>query len=150
MFLFFNGFWYNYEIGRRLHSMDRTSYSYSHYLGLTGPTPYGELDSFLTVRTLNNDTDLTYLTLGLTDGRFAQFKGFGLRAFDYSPDIHNLAFPGRHLRGAMLESPAFDKRIDYTIFWGREGGGRYGGLSPSLTESKDSLTGLKAVCNELF
>lgn len=131
--------WYSYEIGKRYHSMDRTSYSYSHYLGLTGATPYGQLNSFLTIRNLKNEADLTYLTLGITDGRFAQFRGFELRTFDFSPDIHNLIFPGRQLRGVMLESPAFNKKIDYTVFWGREGGGRYGGLSPGLAEGKHSF-----------
>lgn len=131
--------WSYYEMGRRLYSLDRTSYSYRHYLGLTGPSPYGNLDSFLTVQALKEHTDLTYFTLGLTEGRFGPFEGFELRSFDYSPDIYNLAYAGRQLRGVMLASPAFEKKVDYTIFWGRESYSRYGPLSPGLAESEHSF-----------
>ncbi|MFA5276402.1 MAG: hypothetical protein WC417_05875, partial [Candidatus Omnitrophota bacterium] len=33
------------------------------------------------------------------------------------------------LRGVYLYSPAFDHKLNYTIFWGRDNGGRYGTLS---------------------
>ncbi|MFH1578357.1 MAG: SdrD B-like domain-containing protein [Candidatus Omnitrophota bacterium] len=135
--------WYSYESGRRLDSLDRTSYSYRHYLSLRGPTPYGELDSALSVRALKEDIDLTFFSLGLTEGKLGLFKDFEFRIFDYTPSIYNLALSGRQLRGAMLSSPAIDRKIDYTVFWGREGGGRYGDLSPGLAKNKDSfLTGI--------
>lgn len=131
--------WSSYEIGRRLDSLERASYSYRHYLGLSGPTPYGNLDSYLTLSSLKQSTDLTYFTMGLTEARLGQFEDFQLRGFDYSPDIYNLIFGGRQLRGLTLSSPAFNNKIDYEIFWGRESGGRYGGLSPGLSESKNSF-----------
>jgi len=130
--------WSLYEIGRRLNSLERTSYYYNHWLNLTGETPYGNLDSNASIRSLKETTDLTYFSLGLEQGRIGPFKNFTLRTFDYTPPVTNLAFSGVTLRGAMLESPAFNNKIDYTLFGGREGGGRYGNLSPGLAETKDS------------
>ncbi len=135
--------WYLYRQGRRIETLKRTSYSYFHFLRLDGPTPYGNLDSVINVRRLKTSTDLTYLTLGLKDGRFGPFENFHLRGFDYSLGFSNLSFGGATLRGILLESPAFDERLNYSVFWGREGGGRYGRLSPGLPKIKDSfLSGL--------
>lgn len=126
-------------------NLKRTSYSYGHYLYLSGTTPYGDLDSSVSVRKLKTSTDLTYLTFGLTKGKIGPFEDFTLRGIDFSPSITNLEFTSPTLRGVMLQSPAFNKTIDYTLFWGREGGGRFGGLSPGLSKTKHSfLTGLKA------
>ena len=134
---------YLHERGRRWETLERISCSHSHRLRLDGPTPYGDLDSALEVRGLRASTDLTYFTLGLTEGRFGRFRDFSLRGFDYSPGFFNLSFGGAALRGVMLRSPAFDRKVDYCVFWGREGGGRYGGLSPGLAEVRDSfLSGL--------
>lgn len=128
-----------FEKGRRAYSLARQSYSYNHILSLDGQTPFGNLSSNLGVRSSSITTDLSYITLGLTEGRFGQFKDFTLRALDYTPAFNNLTFNTAYLRGIMLESSAFNKKIDYTIFWGREGGGRYGNLSPGLGKIKDSF-----------
>ena len=131
--------WSSYESGRRIDSLERTSYSYGHYLTLTGPTPYGDIDSSASVRKLQENTDLTYFTLGLTNGKIGPFEGFSLRGADLSPPITNLQFSAPTLRGVMLQSPAFDKTVSYTLFWGREGGGKYGSLSPGLNKTKHSF-----------
>ena len=132
--------WNSFEQGRGLRALQRQSYTWSHNLGLTGSTPYGNLDSNLIVRSLSQTTDLTYYTVGLTNGVWGNLKDFSLRGFDYSPSFSNLVFPGSsNLRGIMLSSPAFNHLVDYTVFWGREGGGRYGNLSPGLTLPKDSF-----------
>lgn len=131
--------WSSYETGRRLDSLERVSYYWTHWLELSGPTPYGNFDSSASLRALKGNTNLSYVTLGLEEGNIGPFKGFSLRGFDYWPGVSNLAFSGVNLRGAMLESPAFNKKIDYTAFWGREGGGRYGGLSPGLVKTRDSF-----------
>ncbi len=122
--------WYSYESGRRLSTVDRSgSYSWIHNLRLDGATPYGLLDSSVTVRTLNTSTDMTYITAGLTDGQLGDFRGFNFRAGDYNPYFNNLAVSGIDLRGVYFNSPAFDKKLNYTVFWGRENGGRFGTLS---------------------
>lgn len=131
--------WSSYETGRRIKTLERSSYSWNHGLGLTGETPYGNLDSAASIRSLQTTTDLTYFTLGLTNGKAGPFRDFSLRGFDYSPNFSNLASPGENLRGAMLSSPAFDRKLNYTTFWGRESGGRYGGLSPSLLKASHSF-----------
>lgn len=131
--------WASYESGRRINKLKRSSYSWAHDLTLSGETPYGNLDATTSINSLATTTDLSYVTLGLTEGKFGPFIGFRIRGFDYSPGFSNLAFPGVPLRGAMLYSPAFQGKLDYTGFWGREGGGRYGRLSPSLSKTKDSF-----------
>jgi hypothetical protein len=131
--------WISLYTGRRWNSLDRSSYLYSHSLSLNGPTPYGDIDSVATIRTNNIITDLTYFTFGLTNGQIGPFKGFSLRGFDFSPSFSNFAFPGATLRGGMLTAAAFNNKLNYTAFWGREGGGRYGNLSPSLGKIKNSF-----------
>lgn len=131
--------WNSYETGHGVRALRRNSYAWSHDLALNGPTPYGDLDSKMTFRRLNTSSDLTYFTVGLINGRYGSFKDFGIRLFDFYPLFSNLTFPGETLRGAMVSSPAFNKKLDYTVFWGREGGGRYGNLSPGLNKTKNSF-----------
>ena len=122
--------WYSYYTGRRLKTVERNgTYSWIHNLRMDGATPYGLLDSAVTVRSMSTTTDMTYITAGLTNGKIGDFKGFNLRAGDFSPNFYNLAIPGPDLRGVYFYSPAFDNKLDYSIFWGRENGGRYGTLS---------------------
>lgn len=128
--------WSSFEKGRRLDELERQSYSYRHNLMLKGSTPYGNLDSSITVQSLRTTRDLTYATIGLVGGQFGPFSKFNLRGIDFSPYFSNLVFSGSSLRGVMLESPAFDAKLRYITFWGREGGGRYGALSPGLTKIK--------------
>lgn len=135
--------WSSFETGRRLYSLKRQYYSWTHNLTLRGETPYGILDSGLAVSAVKTSTDLTYLTIGLEKGKIGSFKDFSLRALDFTPVISNLSFSSGNLRGVTFESPAFNQKIDYTLFWGREGGGRYAGLSPGLQKIRNSfLSGL--------
>lgn len=133
--------WSSFETGRRIRSLKRSNYSWGHSLGILGdtPTPYGKVNANATVRRAETTTDLTYLSLNLTEGQFGPFKGFTLRGFDYSLPFSNLAVSTSGLRGVMLNSPAFNEKLDYTVFWGREGGGRYGNLSPGLVKIKHSF-----------
>jgi len=133
--------WASFETGRRLRkdALNRTSYAWTHSLGVTGQTPYGFFDSSMTARSNSLNTDLTYYTIGLTNGQYGILKNFSLRAFDYSLPFANLAFSGAQLRGVTFNTPLFNKKLDYTLFWGREGGGRYGNLSPSLSKTKNSF-----------
>jgi hypothetical protein len=132
--------WTEFASGRRIENLERSSYNWLHNLSLTGETPYGDFDSSASVRRdATTNTDLTAFTIGLTEGQLGPFKGFTLRGFDFYPDFSNLAFPAETLRGVMLNSPAFENKLDYTAFWGREGGGRFGNLSPSLAKIKNSF-----------
>jgi len=134
--------WYSYYTGRRLETIERNgSYSWIHNLRMDGATPYGLLDSAVTVRSLPTTTDMTYITAGLTNGQLGDFKGFNIRAGDYNPYFNNLAMPGADLRGAYFYSPAFNNKLDYTVFWGRENGGRYGTLAADSYKSQHSFLG---------
>ncbi|MGE5308558.1 MAG: SdrD B-like domain-containing protein [Deltaproteobacteria bacterium] len=144
-----------FDTGPSFGPLDRTSYSWSHWLQLNGPTPYGDLDAATSVQTNTVDTSMTYATIGLTNGTYEDFRDFNIRLIDYAPLISNLAFSSSSLRGAMFNSKAFDKTVDYTVFWGQEGGGKYWGLSPGLTKTRDSyLEGFefnyKPVTNQLY
>ncbi|MDO8662463.1 MAG: SdrD B-like domain-containing protein [Candidatus Omnitrophota bacterium] len=138
--------WSTYATGARWAALKRSNYYYIHNLGLAGETPYGNLDSSLAVNRYNSLTELTHYTLGLTNGKFGDFKDFTLRAFDFfdiPPDFSNLAFPGIPLRGAMLASPAFNNKLNYTVFSGKENWSGFAGLSPALNqERKAYLEGL--------
>jgi hypothetical protein len=131
--------WSEFEIGKKMDDLKRTSYNWNHWLSLMGQTPYGDFDTQASVRTFQDYTDLTYFTVGLEKGKLGGFKDFAVRAFDFAPDISNLVFSSPSLRGVMLSSPAFENKLDYTAFWGREGGGKYGGLSPGLNDVQDSF-----------
>lgn len=136
--------WYSYYTGRRLETIQRTgSYSWIHNLRMNGATPYGLLDAAIIERTLATSTDMTYISAGLTNGKLGDFKGFNLRAGDYNPYFNNLAIPGADLRGVYFYSPAFNNKLDYAIFWGRENGGRYGTLSAVYKTNHAFLSGFK-------
>ena len=122
--------WYSYYTGRRLQSVERSgNYSWIHNFRMEGSTPYGLLDASVTERTLPRTTDMTYISAGITNGKLGPFEGFKLRAGDYNPALNNLAVPGADLRGVYFYSPAFQNKLDYALFWGRENGGRFGTLS---------------------
>jgi hypothetical protein len=132
--------WYSYYTGNRLETIRRQgNYFWVHNLRMDGATPYGLLDASVTERTLPNTTDLTYISAGLTNGTLGNFKGFNLRAGDYNPYLNNLAVPGADLRGVYLYSPAFDNKLDYAIFWGRENGGRYGTFATNDYKTQDAF-----------
>ena len=131
--------WADFDSGRGWGDLRRQSYSWAHFLTLTGETPFGDFDSSVSVRSLNTSTDLTYATVGLTNGKLGPFKGFNLRGLDFYPTFTNLTFPGATLRGGILSSPAFNNKLNYTLFWGKEGGGAYGNLSPGLDSAKDEF-----------
>lgn len=129
--------WGLYYTGEQIDALQRTSYPSSHWLGLDGDTPYGRFDSGAHIKA-GQTTDLTYLTMGLSDGRIGRFRDFDLRVFDYDIGLSPLSLPGRRLRGAKLDAKAF-QNLSYALFWGQEGIGRYGGLSPGVAETIDSF-----------
>jgi len=131
--------WYSYYLGDKWKNLSRSSYAFTHNFNLNGETPYGNIDSGASIRTLKNTTDLTYYTIGLTKGKFGLFNNFSVRAFDFMPTFTSLAFPGETLRGVIFNSPAFSNKLSYGVFYGREGGGRFGNLSPGLYKVQKSF-----------
>lgn len=136
--------WSTYATGRRLDTLKRSNYYYIHNLGLAGETPYGDLDASLAVNKYNNFSEITHYTLGLTNGKFGDFKNFTLRAFDFfdiPPNFSNLAFPGVPLRGGLFASPAFNNKLHYTVFSGKENWSGFSGLSPELNQEREAYLG---------
>lgn len=134
--------WYSYYTGRRLETIERQgNYSWIHNLRMEGATPYGLLDAGITERTFPTTTDMTYISAGLTNGKLGDFKGFNLRAGDYTTYSSNLAVPGVNLRGVYFSSPAFNNKLDYAVFWGKENGGRYGTLSTNYKSLHSFVSG---------
>lgn len=130
--------WSSYESGPNIDNLSRSNYAWAHILSLSGPTPYGNFNSSASIRAVSLSTDLSYLTMNLTNGVLGHFEKFNIYGFDITPKISNLAFGGTSLRGVMLNSPAFNQKLDYTVFWGTDGGGRFGDLSPGLTKGRES------------
>lgn len=131
--------WMSFETGRGLASLKQLSSTFSHLFYLNGETPYGRLDSMLALSAQRNSTQATYYSVGLERGKLGVFKDFSLRAFDFTPGLYNLSFSAGNLRGVRFESPAFNHKFDYLLFWGREGGSRYAGFSPGLSLPDDSF-----------
>ncbi|MFH1458668.1 MAG: pilus assembly protein N-terminal domain-containing protein [Candidatus Omnitrophota bacterium] len=135
--------WSSFETGRSWDSLRRSSYSWRHSLNLFGETPYGMFDSAVSATTWSSSTEVSYMSVGLTQGKIGDFKDFNVRLLDYTPPLSNLILWGGNLRGAMLNSPVFENKLDYTVFWGREGGGLYGGFTPGFTTEKEAyLSGI--------
>jgi len=130
--------WYSYYQADKWKNLSRSNYNYAHNLTLTGDTPYGRFDSTATIRTIQNLTDLTYYTIGLKEGKLWNFNDFEMRGFDFMPTFTNLGFPGETIRGVMFKSPVFNNKLTYSLFYGKEGGGRFGNLSPGLYKSPKS------------
>jgi len=133
--------WSSFNTGRRLNQLERANYYFIHTLGLQGPTPYGDLDALLSVNKYNQNLDVVHYTLGLSNAKLGDFNNFNIRAFDFfdvPPSFSNLSFPGTPLRGLMFFSPAFNNKLDYTLFYGRENWSGFAGLSPSLDQQRDA------------
>jgi len=137
--LYYSNDWYTFNTGRRVDDLERQSLSFYQNLGFEGQTPYGDLDGRVKFNKLKKETKITYYTLGLEDGMVGPFKGFDVRAFDYSVDFANLGFGGASLRGVKLDSEAFQDTVNYTVFWGKENQGIFSPLSPGLAGSKESF-----------
>lgn len=135
--------WSSFETGRKWDSLKRSSYSWRHSLTFFGETPYGMFDSTVSGTVWQDSTEVSYMSVGLTQGRFGDFKDFNVRLLDFTPALSNLILGGGNLRGAMFNSPAFENKLDYTLFWGREGGGLYGGFTPGFTTDREEyLSGI--------
>jgi tetratricopeptide (TPR) repeat protein len=128
----------SFNTGRRIDDLERSSYSFYQSLGIDGQTPYGDFDSRVQFDRLNGTNEVTYYTAGLEDGALGPFKGFDVRAFDYYVDFYNMGLGGASLRGAKFHSEAFNNKINYTVFWGRENQGIFSPLAPGFVESRDS------------
>lgn len=127
-----------YYSGTRPGNFSRQTLAFNQWLGIDGETPYGRFDSSARIAKHEEYNDLTHLTMGLTEAEIGPLKDFDLRGFDYSMYSSELGFPGMSLRGLRFDQRLEADRGDYTFFWGREGQGTLGRLSPGLEEAEDA------------
>jgi hypothetical protein len=133
--------WDGYYQGDKFRTMERKTLNVTQWAGIRGPTPYGELYGFAHWEKFGSEHELTGYGISLTEGKFMNFEDFSLYGFDFNQYFSPLSFPGTTLRGIAFESPAFNKKLKYTIFHGREGETYYHYISPGIgiTHDKDSF-----------
>lgn len=134
--------WDGYYRGDKFRTMERTSLNVTQWAGIRGPTPYGELYGFAHWEKFGSRNEITGYGVSLTEGKFMNFEDFSIYGFDFNQYFSPLSFPGATLRGIAFESPAFNKKLKYTIFHGREGESYYHYISPGIgrDHKKDSFT----------
>ena len=124
--------------GQAFSDMRRAGYSLAQTLQVNGPCPYGRLDSTLHWAGNGTDSAFTDFTLGLKDGHWRDFEGFSARVFDLQGGFSALSLPGLALKGVSFSSPAFNKKLDYTLVYGKEKSYSFGYLSAGLLDTLDS------------
>ncbi len=131
--------WNTYYKGRRFGAMSKQTLTFDQWAGIIGPTPYGVLDTSVNWSRLNAEDEITGYTVGLTEGKIFNFKDLYIRGFDFVHSLSPLSYPGQTLKGFFFRSPAFDKNIEYTVFYGREKQYYYGTISPGILSKKDAF-----------
>ncbi len=141
--LLYNSEWRSYYRGRRLGTMDRETLTFYQWLGFYGESPYGVFDGSLRLAKYGSKTELTNYTLGLSKGDLLRFKDFNIRIFDIYKGFSSFSYPGELIKGILWESYAFNKKIHYSLIWGKEREGGYGYITPGiLAERKSYIEGL--------
>ena len=135
----YNSDYNNAYSGRNLDSLRKDSLRFDQRLSVKGPIPYGDFSGKLSWTAVNQQQDITGYSVGLTKGRFMDFRDFAAEGFDISRPFSDLTFSGMKLRGFYFESPAFDKRVKYSYISGREQDSFFGSLSPGVTDKKKSF-----------
>lgn len=112
--------WSTFHKGPDLGDMTRQNIVFTNWMGIAGDTPYGHFDASADSYMYPNDTAIIGQRMGLSDGKIGPFKEFRLRLWDTSQRLSDLSLPGRNFRGLKLDSYAFDHKILYSYFHGRD------------------------------
>jgi len=89
--------WSSFETGRSWDSLERSSYSWRHSLTFFGETPYGMFDSTVSASAWHDKSEVSYMSVGLTQGKLFGFKDFNIRLLDFTPALSNLILWGGNL-----------------------------------------------------
>lgn len=109
----------SFMTGRGVGDLKRQSIVYGYSSSIIGETPYGNFDAAVAGNRSNEGIyRVSNLRMGLTRAHYDQFKDINLRFFDFTPTFPSFGFPSIDLRGASVDAPMFNKRINYTAFWG--------------------------------
>lgn len=126
-----------YMSGRGIGDIQRLSNTMAYSASITGGTPYGRFDTSVQAnRTNQGNYRVSNLRLALLDAHYDQFKDIDIRGFDYSPSFSSFGFPAVDLRGVKVDAPMFNKKLDYSAFWGAIPLGDFTFLSPDAGLSK--------------
>ena len=112
--------WDSYYRANKGDSLKRQSLNFRQWMGVYGDTPYGKFDSSVNFYMFKESTEATGYGVGLTQGRLGNFKDFTIRGFDTSKEFSELSLPGRYFRGLLFESPAFNRKITYSLIKGQD------------------------------
>lgn len=135
-----------YMTGRGIGDQERTSNTMAYNASLRGETPYGMFDSSVQGNRTNQGVyRASNLRLGLKDAHFDQFRDIDIRAFDYATTYNSFGFPAADLRGIKVDAPMFNKKLDYSAFWGAIPLGDFSFLSPDSGLSKTKKAWLEGL-----
>ncbi len=112
--------WESYFRGSSWNNLHNDDLNVLQWIGLSGETPYGYFDGFMTYNKYYESTELVSFGTGLSNGRFGDFRDFSIRIFDTSKELSPLTLPGKWYRGFKLDALAFDKQLGYSVFYGRD------------------------------
>ncbi len=132
--------------GRGVADQKRQGYGWNYSSSLIGETPYGNFDAAAKgTRSSDAKVTISNLRVGLTNGHFDQFKDINIRFVDFTPTFNSFGFPSSDLRGSMIDASMFNKKLNYTTFWGAIPEGNFSALDTQvgLTKTKKAwLEGL--------
>jgi hypothetical protein len=134
----YNADWNSFYQGQSKDDLNRQSYNMRNRLGLTGPSPYGNWDSYaIFLKTYQENTDLTDYSVGLTGAKWKDVKDIHVRIFDASRYLSNLTMPGRDFHGALISGTSVDEQFSLTALRGRDRA-TFGLLSSKDNDRRDS------------
>ena len=139
--------WSTLHRGPKLGDMTRQNLVFTNWLGVDGPTPYGDFDASINTYKFPQSTEIVGQRIGLTNGNIGPFKDFTLRGYDVFKDLSSLTLPGRYFRGALIDSYAFQHKLAYTYFRGQDQTVSIFSSTGNLEEKQSFVEGFKLVLN---
>lgn len=129
--------WGSYYFGPKFGDMERQSYSFLQTWSMTGETPYGFLDGYLTYNKSGTISEVSTYSVGLSDIPVPGTNDFDLRGFDGFPYLTQFVMPRTLLRGGFADVVLFDDVLGLSV-----GGGRkiatYGFISAGNAANEES------------
>ncbi len=119
--------------GNSIPDMERSSLTFTQWVGTHGRIPYGNFDASMNFYKYAESTERIGERMGLGDGRIGPFKDFNIRGFDTEVYLSDFSVPGRSFRGVRFDSYAFNRRLNYTLFQGQDRA-QFLFISPSILD----------------
>ncbi len=128
--------WTNYYSNEGSDEFERRTLTFMQRMMLEGESPYGYFDTSVVFDKLDDTTEATGYSVGLTDGRIGPFSDFSLRGFDAKKTFSPLTLSSKYFRGILYDQNLFNKNFSYTFLTGRDRSA-YGYLTPELMNKQD-------------